>query len=103
MQLRMNIMFESILVLGMDTRYFLLISRRVKFNKLYDNCRALWNECAYDDQLNVLVFERKARIFLKFMGISGFICHWVYVIIALIVRLPPIEPNGPARRILPYR
>ncbi|NP_001177590.1 odorant receptor 232 [Nasonia vitripennis] len=95
--------FVMVMAVSTIMRYYILVYHRFDFRDTMDACRVIWNDCTPNEHQIVRWFERKTWMLFKLLAGSGMFINVFCSIGSIVVRLPPDEPNGTERRLLPYR
>ncbi|NP_001177591.1 odorant receptor 233 [Nasonia vitripennis] len=95
--------FVTVMATSTIVRYYILVYHRFEFRDAIDACRDIWEDCTPSEHQIVRWFERKSWILFKLLAGSGLLINIFCSIGSIVVRLPPDEPNGTERRMLPYK
>lgn len=100
---KLDYITEVIPVMGTVVKYTILLIYRGELQDIFVDIHEIWNTCSESERKVVRNFEKKIRVLFKCYLSSIVITSSLYVYFSLTIRLPPVEPNGPERKILMFR
>ncbi|XP_023248297.1 odorant receptor 49b-like [Copidosoma floridanum] len=99
-----GLLCEIVIIQSICIKYVIVFAKREEFARLLGMCKKLWHHVRPEEESGtVKMFEAKAYIIRAFLMYSSSIACVTYIVTGYCVRLPPLEPNGTARRILPFQ
>lgn len=94
--------FETISVVATVIRYFTLLANKHNVEEAFHLCKSLWKYLKENEYSIVQRNERKLRILYKVYFVDIVVCFIFISSFAYFIKLSPMVPDGPSRRILPF-
>ena len=94
---------DVVIVQGVCIRYFILYLQRKQLFSLVELCEEMWLFLKAGEGKTVRAFERKVYYLRNFFLWNSMVAVVFYVATAQLIRLPPANVNGTARRVLPLK